>query len=243
MKTSTTSVLVQKIILSAVVLVVLNFLTTERAVARGSNDIQKTQKTILDCHLPAPQNLKITVATCPTLAAQWDNVDGNAGYVAKLFLVLDGGVLAAQPVFSSVVNASMVQFDGVEHGRYRLVVAAICPDGSSLGNGISQRDASTGSPASANSIIHDDLAFLIKPVGFTGSMAVTYEVPKGNPPVSLDVFDANGNAAATVQRNVPTAAGRYERVVNTEGVKTGLYVIRLQIGDRVKTQKFVRMKE
>jgi type IX secretion system substrate protein len=62
-----------------------------------------------------------------------------------------------------------------------------------------------------------------------------------NEHVRIDLFDISGKAVKTlVDRD--HISGNYELVVNEPSLNSGLYVVRIQVGDQVKTRKIMMLK-
>jgi hypothetical protein len=205
---------------------------------RASNSQQETQiQAFNGCNLPAINNLHVSGKTETSFSMSWNVVDGSAGYYLQIFRLNEDGSLATGAVQTQLVTATGATFNRLVPGKYRLVAAAVCEQ--DMRNLQLRNTPPTGDPTTTN-IVVDEIVFLKTLQNTSNQASLRYLVMK-DAPVSLGVYDMMGRQVVNVFNNKQLTTGVYDETLSTEGLQTGLYLIRLQVGKKVEVNKFFKM--
>jgi hypothetical protein len=81
------------------------------------------------------------------------------------------------------------------------------------------------------------------PNPFNPSTTISYEIPFGNSHVNLSIYDLRGRLVEVlVNETQSSQVDAYSILWNASNISSGIYFVRLQSGDAVKTQKIMLVK-
>jgi hypothetical protein len=201
------------------------------------NSEQKTQ-IYSGCQLPAMQNVHVSDKTETSFTLEWDAVAGSAGYAIKIYkLNPDGSQPAVALEDKVIVGRLNVTFNRLLPGKYRVISAAVCEE--DMRGLVLRTGGQTGDPTVTNIVVDDILFLKTQPIG-NSQTGVRILVTKESP-VSLGVFDITGKQVINIYNHKNLNEGVYFETVNTEGLNQGIYIVRLQVGNKVETSKVLKM--
>ncbi|MCC3155201.1 T9SS type A sorting domain-containing protein, partial [Hymenobacter sp. BT770] len=184
--------------------------------------------------LPQPARLSVifssTVNACGSAAGQAtvSAVGGTAPYTYQLRIVSTNSVVATSPAVNGSYN-----FTGLAASTYQLVVTdargcvAECPTLLQITNACSAFSSNGSSSAkSADQIV-------VYPNPFKEKATVEFRVAEGEH-YSLAIYDMVGRVVSRVAEGTGEANHTYQVVVG-QGLEEGIYMMRLTLGNKVKS--------
>ena len=191
------------------------------------------------CDLPAPEGLRILIASVPTLVVAWEGGRSETGHFAQLFRMTRGGEVEDEPIKTYIIQENEVRFEQVRAGYYQVRVAEICPENFRFATLRGGGDSPKTGRASVLNVVQDEIPFVVRPSSGGRGALLSLQLSKDDA-VSIDVFDNTGRVVNRVKNNEVLKAGSYEIPVYTEGVSLGLYFIQVRTSMGQRTQKFVQ---
>jgi Secretion system C-terminal sorting domain len=209
--------------------------------SQATNSTQSTQilsSAFTGCNLPAISNLRVTNKASASFTMGWNAVNGSAGYYFQIFKLNPDGTTPSTPTQKQLVlGTTSANFTRLLPGTYRLVAAAVCEE--DIRNLQLRNTPPTGDPTVTNIVI-DDIMWLRTQPTAPNQTNIQYTVLK-DAPVSLGVFDITGREVLSVYNAKSMSEGVYDQTINMEGLQTGLYIVRLQVGKQVEVNKILKM--
>jgi hypothetical protein len=196
---------------------------------------EKTTPIFDNCDLPAPTNATVTKVNSYSASVKWDQVIGSAGYSVRIYEIVNE-VLNIVPIQEYEQQDTFRLFLNLASGRkYKITITPICP----VSQGIDLR--SDDNTAIVYTVAHDELIFSKRPANpFRDQINLTYEIATPGI-VNMGLLDANGTQVISVVNNEYREQGTYQTDIKTEGVKPGLYFLKYQNGETVKTLKLLKL--
>lgn len=197
--------------------------------------INKSTPTFDNCNLPAPTNAAVTKVNSYSASVKWDQVTGSAGYSVRIYEIVNE-VLNVVPIQEYEQQDTFRLFLNLASGRrYKIAITPICPASQAIG--LRSDDNTT----IVYAVAHDELIFSTRPTNpFRNQINLTYEIATPGI-VNMGLLDVNGTQIVSIVKNEYREQGTYQTDIKTEGVKPGLYFLKYQNGETVKTLKLLKL--
>jgi hypothetical protein len=111
---------------------------------------------------------------------------------------------------------------------------------SNSGNNVYIDDINVGGPTSVQTIQAQDIGLSVYPNPFSSGTRVSYQL-ENNEHVSLQLVDLSGRIIQNIQNEVKSA-GSHTADINSAGLESGVYFLRVQIGNAVITEKVIHLQ-
>lgn len=113
-------------------------------------------------------------------------------------------------------------------------------------NAIMNRTTDVKNPAPANNVQASAISLYALPNPFNPSCTIRYILNESSSPIDLSVYDINGSKCKTLYQG-DKPAGEYQAVwngtdENNRTLSSGMYIIRLQAGNRMQSTKVLFLK-